>query len=102
MSRFPDDASKIGKIRASLDSVGVTSGEFGLAEAWRARKESMKGWLTDERPAVKAFAGKHIAELDRMIASEQRSAESRKEMRKRDYEEDDTDSDNSIGNKGDQ
>jgi ppGpp synthetase/RelA/SpoT-type nucleotidyltranferase len=102
VSQFPDDASKLSEIRASLDSVGVTRGEFGLAEAWRARKESLKEWLTDERPAVKAFAEKHIAELNRMIASEQRSAESRKEMRKRDYEENDDDSDNSIGSKGDQ
>jgi ppGpp synthetase/RelA/SpoT-type nucleotidyltranferase len=102
VSRFPDDSSKMSEIRACLDSVGVTRGEFGLADAWRARKESLKEWLTDERPAVKAFAEKHIAELNRMIASEQRSAESRKEMRKRDYEENDNDSDNSIGSKGDQ
>lgn len=102
VSRFPDDASKMSEIRACLDSVGVTRGEFGLAEAWRARMESLKEWLTDERPAVKAFSEKHIVELDRMIASEQRSAESRREMRKRDYEEDDTDSDNSIGSKGTQ
>jgi len=99
VSRFSDDASKMNEIRASLDSVGVTRGEFGLAEAWRARKESLEEWLTDERPAVKAFAEKHIAELGRMIASEQRWAESRREMRRRDYEEDDNESDNSIGNK---
>lgn len=101
-SRFPDDASKMSEIRAIIDSVGVTRGEFGLAEAWRARKESLMDWLADERPAVKTFAERHIAELNRMIASEQRSAESRKEMRKRDYEEDDNDSDNSTGSKGDQ
>ncbi|MEO7863155.1 MAG: hypothetical protein ABIU05_22505, partial [Nitrospirales bacterium] len=98
VSRFPDDASKMSEIRASLDSVGVTRGEFCLAEAWQARKESLTDWLADERPVVKAFAEKHIAELNRMIASEQRSAESRKEMRKRDYEEDDTESEDSIGN----
>ena len=101
-SRFPDDAGKMSEIRASLDSVGMTRGEFGLAEAWRARKDSLKEWLTDERAAVRAFAETHIADLDRMIASEQRSAESRKEMRKRDYEEDDNDYDNSTGSKGDQ
>lgn len=102
VARFPDDASKLSEVQASIDSVGVTSGEFGLAEAWRAKKESLREWLTDERLAVQAFAEKHIADLDRMIASERRHAESRKEMRKRDYEEDDTESDDSIGNKGDQ
>lgn len=102
VSRFPADEDKLDKVRVSIDSVGVTSGEFGLAEAWQARKDSLKEWLTDERPTVKAFAKKHIAQLDRMIASERRQAEARREMRKRDYEDDDNESDDSIGNKGDQ
>jgi hypothetical protein len=102
VARFPDDQDKFDEVRISIDSVGVTSGEFGLAEAWRARKESLREWLTDERPAVKAFAEKHIAQLDRMVASERCRSESRREMRKRDYEEDDNESDDSIGNKGDQ
>jgi len=46
-------------------------------------------WPVDERPAVKAFAEKHIAELDLMIASEQRRAETEKEMRNRSYDEED-------------
>jgi hypothetical protein len=98
VARFPDDQSKLGKVRISIDSVGVTSGEFGVAEAWQARKESLREWLTDERLAVKTFAAKHIAQLDGMIASERRHAESRREMRKRDYEEYDNESDDSIGN----
>jgi len=102
VARSPDDQDKLDEVRVSIDNVGVTSGEFGLAEAWQARKESLREWLTDERPVVKAFAEKHIAELDHMIASEQRRAESRREMRKRDYEEDGNESDDSIGNKGDQ
>lgn len=100
VSRFPDDASKMNEVRASIASVGVVRGEFGLAEAWRAKKKSLTEWLTDERPAVKTFAEKHIAELDHMIASERRHAESRKEMRKRDYEEGDNESGDNIGNEG--
>ena len=99
VSRFPGDAHKISGVRASIDSTGVVSGELGIAEAWRAKKESLTEWLADERPVVKAFAEKHIAELDRMIASERRRAESRREMRKRDYEEDDNESDDSIGDR---
>ena len=88
VSRFPDDARKMSGVRISIDSTGVVSGEFGLAEAWRAKKESLTEWLADERPAVKAFAEKHIAELDLMIASEQRRAEAEREMRNRNYDED--------------
>lgn len=97
VSRFPDDASKMSRVRVSIDSTGVVSGELGFAEAWRAKKESLTEWLADERPAVKAFAEKHIAELDLMIASEQRRAEAEREMRNRNYDEeaDDDDGDSS-------
>lgn len=88
VSRFPGDARKMDGVRASFDSTGVVSGEFGFVEAWRIKKESLTEWLADERPAVKAFAEKHIAELDLMIASEQRRAEAEREMRKRSYDED--------------
>ena len=89
VTRFPDDTSKMKRVRASIDSTGVVSGEFGFVEAWRAKKESLAEWLADEQTAVKAFAEKHIKELDSMIASEQRRAEAAREMRNRSYVEDD-------------
>ena len=87
VSRFPHDDRKMGGVRISINSTGVVSGEFGLAEAWRVKKESLMQWLTDERRAVKAFADKHIAELDRMIASERRRVEAEREMRDRSQDE---------------
>lgn len=89
VSRFPEDPRKLSGVRVSLDNTGVVRGELGFAEAWRAKKDSLSEWLIDERPAVKAFAEKHIAELDIMIASEQRRAEADREMRSRDYGEGD-------------
>ena len=99
VSRFPDDARKMNEVKISIDNTGVVSGEFGFAEAWRTKKEFLSEWLTDERPAVKAFAEKHIGELDLMIASEQRSAEAEIEMRIRNYDEesDEIDHENSCG-----
>jgi len=87
VSRFPNDDRKMSGVRISINSTGVVSGEFGLAEAWRVKKESLTTWLTDERHAVKAFAEKHIAELDRMIASERRRVEAEREMRNRSNDE---------------
>jgi ppGpp synthetase/RelA/SpoT-type nucleotidyltranferase len=95
VSLFPDDVSKMSEVRSAIDNTGVVTGEFGFVEAWRARKKSLTEWLADERPAVKAFAEKHITELDRMIAAEQRRAESEKEMRNRSYEEDEPEHDDS-------
>lgn len=97
VSRFPNDDKKISEVAIAVDNTGVVSGEFGFAEAWRTRKDSLTEWLGDERPAVKAFAEKHIANLDRMIASEQRRAETRQEMRKRSYDEGDDDDRESKG-----
>lgn len=97
---FPNDAHKMNAVRVSIDNTGMVSGAFGLVEAWRAKKESLTEWLADDRPAVKEFAEKHIAELDLMIASEQRRAETEIEMRKRSYDEDDNESDNDDGNEG--
>ena len=87
VSRFPSDARKMGGVLISINSTGVVSGEFGLADAWRVKKESLRHWLTDERQAVKAFAEKHIAELDRMIAAEWRRVEAEREIRNRSNDE---------------
>lgn len=100
VSRFPDDAHKMNGVRGSIDRSGVVSGEFGLAEAWRAKKASLTEWLADERPVVKAFAETHIAELNLMITSEQRRAEAETEMRNRSYNDDDNESDNDADNEG--
>lgn len=99
VSMFPDDVRKMAGVRGSVDNTGVVSGELGFVEAWRAKKESLTEWLADERPAVKAFAERHIADLELMIAAEQRRAEADREMRKRSYDEDD-ESDDGAGNQG--
>ncbi len=87
VSRFPHDDCKMSGVRISIDSTGVVSGEFGLADAWRVKQESLRHWLTDERQAVEAFAEKHIVELDRMIASERRRVETERDMRNRSNDE---------------
>ena len=72
---------------------------IGFAEAGRAKKESLTEGLTGERPVVKAFAEKHIAELNLRIASDQRCAEAEREMRNRSYDQGD-ETDDDAGNEG--
>lgn len=88
VARFPEDEGRLDAATMSIDNTGVVSGELGFAEAWRARKALLEEWLSDDRDTVKEFARKHMARLDRLIASEHRQAESRREMRKRDFEDD--------------
>jgi len=97
VSRFPDDVSKMSRVRIVIDGTGVVSGELGFAKAWQFKKESLTEWLADKRPTVKAFAEKHISELALRIASEQRRAEAEREMRNRSYDEEDDESDHSDG-----
>jgi len=90
VSRFPHDAHKMDGVRSSINSTGVVSGEFGLAEAWRVKKESLTRWLADERQAITAFAEQHIAALDRMILAERRRVEADREMRERNRHEEES------------
>lgn len=92
VANFSENPRKMSAVKVSVDSTGVVSGELGFAEAYRARKGLLAEWLKDERPAVKAFAEKHISELNRMIVSEHRRAEAEKEMWNREFEEGDDDS----------
>jgi hypothetical protein len=100
VSRFPDDDSKMSRVRIVIDSTGVVAGEFGVADTYRAKKGALGEWLTDERSAVSVFAEKHIAELDLMITSELARVEAAREMRKRDYDEKDDESEPNDGDGG--
>ncbi|CAN5421264.1 hypothetical protein BH10PSE6_BH10PSE6_05260 [soil metagenome] len=91
VSRFSDDADIMDAVRISIENTGVVSGELGFADASRFRKEALAEWLTDERPVVRTFAKKLISEFDVTIASEQRRAETEREMRKRNYDDDEQD-----------
>lgn len=91
VNRLPEDDPRLAKVIISLQNTGVVGGEFGFVEAFRAKKAEMASWLNDQRPRVKAFAAEYIRGVDQRIAYEQRSAEQRKEQRKRDFETDDDD-----------
>jgi len=92
VARFPQDERKLREVRTFIDSPGVVppSGEFGLAEAWRAKKDALMLWLTDARPTVTAFAKQHLAELDHMILEERRRVELERELRERTRHEDES------------
>lgn len=82
----PSGDKRLSKIDICLSNTGVVMGQFGFVEAYRAKIAEMSSWLTDTRPKVKNFAQRYIRSMEQRIASEQRSAEMSKEMRKRDYE----------------
>jgi hypothetical protein len=85
VDRYPQDKSKLNQVKISFDQTGVVMGKFGMVEAYRAKKQSILTWSDDLRPAVRNFAEVHSAELNVRIASEQKRADERIEMRRREF-----------------
>ncbi len=81
----PED-TLLSNVQIILQSTGVVSGEFGLVEAYKEKREVLLPWLLDADPKVQAFAEQYIGSLDRQIAAEQRRSEEDLEMRKRMYD----------------
>lgn len=88
-NRLPSGDPRLDKAELCIETTGVVSGAFGFVEAHRAKKAALPPWLNDGRPRVKAFAAECIRRLDLRIASEQRSAEQRREQRRLDFEGED-------------
>jgi ppGpp synthetase/RelA/SpoT-type nucleotidyltranferase len=82
---LPADDALLSGVEIVLQNTGVVSGEFGLVQAYQAKKQEMTGWLGDPDAKVRAFAESYVRLLDRQIAAEQRRSEESIEMRKRMY-----------------
>jgi ppGpp synthetase/RelA/SpoT-type nucleotidyltranferase len=87
VARLTENDPRLEIAEICLQSTSVVSGEFGLVEAYRARKSQIVTWVGDPRPQVSRFAERFDRRLEQSIAVEQRRAEQRKEMRRREYDD---------------
>jgi hypothetical protein len=85
--RLPADDELRGSVTLVLQATGVVSGEFGLVEAYKGKRDALIPWLSDADENVRSFAQEYIANLDRQMAAEQRRSEEGLDMRKRRYED---------------
>ncbi|HXK28359.1 MAG TPA: RelA/SpoT domain-containing protein [Candidatus Binatia bacterium] len=85
IQRLPIGDPLLRDVSIGLNATGVVSGEFGFVEAYKAKRAIIASWLEDRDEKVRQFATHQVAQLDRMIASEQRQAEESLELRKRTY-----------------
>jgi ppGpp synthetase/RelA/SpoT-type nucleotidyltranferase len=85
VARLEDD-STLSRLATCLDNTGVVTGEFGMVEAYRRKKDAVSSWLADKRPKIRKYAESYVRSMEQRIASEQRTAEMQSELRKRDYE----------------
>lgn len=86
IERLPKNDPKLNRLDICLSNIGGMRGEFGMVVAYRKKKEEISLWQKDSRPKVREFAAAYVRRMEQEIASEQRSAEIRKELRMRDYE----------------
>ncbi len=83
---LPEDDRLRTSVSIAIQSTGVVSGDFGMAEAYEERKALVEPWLEDVRSKVRQFAEEFIHQTDQAIAGEQRRAEEDREFRQRDFE----------------
>jgi hypothetical protein len=75
------------RVVIALQTTGVVSGEFGMAEAYARKREEVLDWLDDPDEKVRQFAERYIADLEKMSAAERLRAEEGIALRKHRYGE---------------
>ena len=86
-----DDIEKT--VSLVFQETGMMTGEFGAAETYQAKADSIRSWLDDASGRVRAFAEKEIRSLERRVAAENRRAQEEIALRRLDYGEPLTDAD---------
>ena len=86
IDRLPENDPRLNRLDVCLGNADGVWGEFGMVAAFRKTKEEISLWRNDSRPKVREFAASYVRNMEQRIASEQRSAEIRRELRIRDYE----------------
>jgi hypothetical protein len=81
------DSSLLNEVTIALETTGVVSGEFGMAEAYDRKRQEVLDWLSDPNEKVKAFAKRYVADLEQMRVAETKRAEESIALRKHLYGE---------------
>lgn len=81
----PEKSPAWNELAAALETTGVVMGEYGLAEAFERKRQSMLLWSADEDPRVRAFAAWLIEGLEQLIIRERQRADEGMELRKYRY-----------------
>ena len=70
-----------------ISATGVTTGEFGYAEANEQKAEALEAWRDDDRDQVRAFAEEVIPQLLNVAKASRQRAEEEIALRKLEYGE---------------
>lgn len=87
IKRLPPASPLVTEVEIALQSTGVVSGEYGMAEAYDRKRLEVLDWLQDPDGRIRTFAVKYISELETMRDSERARAEESIALRKFNYGE---------------
>ncbi len=82
---IPEKSNVWNKVAAALQSTGVVSGEYGLVNAYEAKRDDISIWLDDDHARVRAFAVWFIESLNLSIVRERQRADESIALRKYKY-----------------
>lgn len=87
IKRLPSSSPLVIEVEVALQSTGVVSGEYGMADAFERKRLEVLDWLQDPEDRVRAFVGKYIADLEHMRDRERARADESIALRKFKYGE---------------
>jgi hypothetical protein len=87
---IPADSPLRSEVAIALETTGVVSGEFGMAEAYDRKRLEVLEWLTDPDERVRDFAKSYIDDLEHMRDDERKRAEEDIALQKFRYSERDS------------
>jgi hypothetical protein len=87
VTSIPSDSALRNEVAIVLETTGVVSGEFGMAEAYERKRKEVLDWITDPDERVQSFAQWYVAGLERMRDAERKRAEEDIALRKFQYGE---------------
>jgi hypothetical protein len=78
----PERSRLWNEVGAAIEATGVVSGEFGMAEAYERKLQSLEPWKADEDERVRGFAEWLSDGLVNFVAQERQRAEQGLALRK--------------------
>lgn len=87
IKRLPPGSPLVTEVKIALQSTGVVSGEYGMAEAYERKRLEVLDWLQDPDDRIRTFAVKYISELEILRDSERARAEESSALRRFNYGE---------------
>jgi hypothetical protein len=84
---MPADSPLRTHVAIALETTGMVSGEFGMAEAYERKQREVRDWLEDPDEKVREFARWYVQDLETMSEAERKRAEEDIALRKFRYGE---------------